>query len=72
MTRLQWVMRFCLLGLVLLAAIVVLGSCAAPEQRWLTKEEDADLKAKCEHQNCVVIPAGVLQQLMERLRGMSI
>jgi hypothetical protein len=61
-----------LAGILILIAFVGLVTGCATEQRWLTKEEDAEFRKKCEGQNCVVIPGAVLQQLIERLQGTAI
>ena len=53
---------------VLIAALLI--GCAAAPERYLSLEEDAELRAKCEGQNCVVVPASVLQQLLQQIRGM--
>lgn len=46
--------------------MLLLSGCAT---RYLTPEEDEDLRARCE-QGCVVMP--VLEKLLERLRGRAI
>ena len=56
-----------LTGAAILAALLLRG-CAS--ERYLSLEEDAELRAKCEGQNCVVVPASVLQQLLQQIRGM--
>ena len=58
-----------LTGAAILVAVLLLGCASAPE-RYLSLEEDAELRAKCEGQNCVVIPASVLQQLLQQIRGL--
>lgn len=47
-----------------LLLLLLLSGCAT---RYLTVEEDQDLRARCE-QGCVVMPATVLEKLLERLR----
>jgi hypothetical protein len=56
----------------LLLCLLLAGCATPPEQRWLTKEEDAELRAKCEGQSCVILPGAVFQQLVERLRMLGV
>ena len=56
------------LGIVLAVATFVAG-CATPYKHWLTDEEDADLRAKCEFAQCVMVPGEIWLKIMQALRG---
>lgn len=64
--------RQTVLGIVLavglILAILLLSSCAT-ESRWLTKEQDAEMRANCEAKNCVVVPGSVWLQIIQALQG---
>lgn len=51
---------------ILLLALLLLG-CA--EDRFLSKEEDEELRQSCEQVECVVVPVPVWLQIMQRLNG---
>lgn len=65
MTRTQWVIRVCLLGLAALAFVLFLGACATQE-RFMTQEQDDEFRAKCQA-GCVVLPNSLWQQIMQAL-----
>jgi hypothetical protein len=52
--------------LVLLLLILMTG-CAQPE-RYLTAEQDAQMRQNCEQDGCVVIPETVFQEMVRRMR----
>lgn len=52
--------------MLLLLALLLLG-CA--EDRFLSKEEDEELRQSCEQVECVVVPVPVWLQIMQRLNG---
>jgi hypothetical protein len=62
------------IGFVIFAAIAIgmlllsLGGCA--EDRWLTKEEDAELREKCEATGCAMVPMPMWDQI-KRILGIS-
>jgi len=58
-------------GIVLAVATFVAG-CATPApvyERWLTEEEDAALRAQCEHAQCVMVPGEIWARVLQVLRG---
>ena len=58
--------------LYLLCVLFSIAGCASQPERWLTAEEDADLRAKCEpHGGCVAVPNPVWQQIEMLLRRMG-
>lgn len=56
-----------------LTLLFFFGGCASappPDDRYLTKEEDAQLRQNCEpHGGCVAVPLPMMQQIMKALRG---
>lgn len=65
-------------ALIIVASAMLAMGCASPphSERWLTAEEDAALREKCEpHGGCVAVPVGVwerIEQLLRRLSGTAI
>lgn len=53
--------------ILLLAVILGLTGCAT--QRFLSAEEDQQMRESCEAQGCTVLPNGVLEQLLNMLEG---
>jgi hypothetical protein len=59
------------IGFVIFVAIVMgmlllsLGGCA--EDRWLTKEEDAEMRQNCEATGCVAVPVPLWNQIKRTL-----
>lgn len=51
---------------IILVALILAG-CAAPEERFLTKEEDQALREKCAETNCVIVPVPVWQEILKLL-----
>lgn len=60
---------------VLLAFLIILMPACASD-RWLTVEEDADLRARCEpHGGCTAIPTPIwlkIEMLLKHLAGTAI
>lgn len=48
---------------------LTLTACAAPEPRYLTAAEDAEMRAVCEPAGCVSVPAPVWGMIEELLGG---
>ena len=57
------------IGTLIPALGIVLGGCATPYQHWLTDEEDAELRAQCEHAQCVMVPGEIWMRVLQVLRG---
>jgi len=53
--------------------IVALAGCATPPQeRWLTAEEDAEMRAKCEPVGgCAMVPMPLWNQIEKLLRSLA-
>lgn len=58
---------FCLL----LMLLVLLSALGCAEARYLTKEQDAEMREKCT-EGCVVVPAPLMQEVIRRLQGNAI
>lgn len=52
-----------------LIILLLLSGCAT---RYLTPEQDAEFRANCEATGCVVVPVPLMEQLLERLKGVAI
>lgn len=52
--------------LALLLALILLPGCAA--DRYLTVEQDAEMKEKCTETGCVVVPAHIWRGIVQMLR----
>lgn len=50
-----------------LACLFTLTTCAQPEDRFLSLEEDQAMREQCE-QGCVIVPAPLFQQIIEALK----
>lgn len=51
------------------AIALVLGIAGCAEERWLTKEEDAEMRAYCEPQGgCALVPAPIWEQIKRVLK----
>lgn len=55
-------------GLAVLLMIVVPLACACAETRYLTKEQDDEMRARCDPQGCTVIPNPVWLQIEHFLK----
>ena len=56
--------------------VAILGifatGCASTPDRWLTAEEDADLRSKCEpHGGCTAIPKPLWDRIEQLIRSMA-
>ena len=58
-------------ALALLLLLALLVGCAQPE-RYLTQEQDAQMRENCESEGCVVVPEAVFQEMLRRLRQMGV
>lgn len=47
---------------------LLLSACAAPDERLLTKEQDAHLREQCAKTDCVIIPVPVWEQIRRVLK----
>lgn len=53
-----------------LLALAVLASCATPEPRYLTIEEDRQVRETCEpHGGRVMVPVPLMERIMRALKG---
>lgn len=48
-----------------------LTACTPAYQHWLTDEEDANLKAKCEHAECVMVRGAFWLEIKEFIYSLS-
>lgn len=55
-----------------LLLLVLLGGCAAQPDRYLTQEQDAQMRENCEQDGCVVIPDSVFQEMVQRMQQMGV
>ena len=51
-----------------LILLLVMGGCSSPPERYLTAEQDAQMRQNCEQDGCVVIPETVFQEMVRRMR----
>ena len=54
---------------VLAFLIILMPGCAT--ERYLTAQEDAELRAKCEPANCAIVPLKLLKQIEQLIRSMG-
>ena len=50
-----------------LVLLILLGGCAQQPERYLTPEQDAQMRENCQD-GCVVVPESVFQEMVRRMR----
>jgi hypothetical protein len=51
-----------------LILLLIMSGCAPQPDRYLTAEQDAQMRENCERDGCVVIPETVFQEMVRRMR----